>query len=61
MCIRDRFMSDWHTMIASWAQWATTVVLAWPDDIGRAEPDLDAVRGLIERRIARTATRPEDT
>ena len=56
-----RFMSDWHTMIASWAQWATTVVLAWPDDISRAEPDLDAIRGLIARRIARTATRPEDT
>jgi DNA-binding PadR family transcriptional regulator len=56
-----RFMSDWHTMIASWAQWATTVVLTWPDDISRAEPDLDAIRGLVERRIARTATRLEDT
>ena len=56
-----RFMSDWHTMIASWAQWATAVVLAWPDDISHAEPDLDAIRGLIARRIARTATRPEDT
>ena len=54
-------MSDWHTMIATWAQWATTVVLAWPDDISSAEPDLDAIRGLIERRIARTATRLEDT
>ena len=54
-------MSDWHTMIATWAQWATAVVLAWPDDISSAEPDLNAVRGLIERRIARTATRPEDT
>jgi hypothetical protein len=48
-------------MIASWAQWATTVVLAWPDDISRAEPDLDAIRGLVERRIARTATRREGT
>jgi len=48
-------------MIATWAQWATTVVLAWPDDISRAEPDLDAIRGLIARRIARAATRPEDT
>ena len=54
-------MSDWHTMIATWAQWATTVVLAWPDDISRAEPDLDAIRRLVARRIARTATRPEDT
>jgi len=54
-------MSDWHTMIASWAQLATTVVLAWPDDISRAEPDLDAIRGLLARRIARTATRLEDT
>jgi len=39
----------------------TTVVLAWPDDISRAEPDLDAVRGIVARRIARTATRLEDT
>ena len=38
-------------MIASWAQWATTVVLAWPDDISRAEPDLDVIRGLVARRI----------
>ena len=47
-------------MIASWAQWATTVVLTWPEDISRAEPDLDAIRSLVERRIARTATRLED-
>ena len=56
-----RFMSDWHTMIASWARWATTVVEPWPDDISLAEPDLDAIRELVARRIARTATRLEDT
>ena len=55
-----RFMSDWHTMIASWARWATTVVEPWPDDISRAEPDLDAIRDLVTRRIARTAA-PGDT
>jgi PadR family transcriptional regulator AphA len=55
-----RFMSDWHTMIASWARWATTVVEPWPDDISCAEPDLDAIRDLVTRRIARTAA-PGDT
>jgi hypothetical protein len=50
-----RFMSDWHTMIASWARWATTVVEPWPDDISCAEPDLDAIRDLVTRRIAHTA------
>ena len=57
----EELLDDWHTMFATWARWATTVVLAWPDDISRAEPDLDAIRDLIARRIARTATRPEDT
>ena len=55
-----RFMSDWHTMIASWARWATSVVESWPDDISRAEPDLDAIRDLVAGRIARTAE-PRDT
>ena len=53
-------MSDWHTMIASWARWATAVVEPWPDDISGAEPDLDAIRDLVARRIARTAA-PGDT
>jgi DNA-binding PadR family transcriptional regulator len=56
-----RFMSDWHTMIAAWARWATTVVATWPDDISRAEPDLDAIRDLVARRIARSAAPRDET
>lgn len=56
-----RFMNDLHTMIGTWAQWATTVAATWPDDINSAEPDLDAIRDLITRRMARTATPSENT
>lgn len=37
-----RFLTDYYLMVARWAQWATGVVEAWPDDVRRAEIDLDA-------------------
>ena len=36
-------------MIADWAEWATTVVDEWPDDVAEAQPDLAA----LERQAAR--------
>ncbi|MEW6153244.1 MAG: PadR family transcriptional regulator [Actinomycetota bacterium] len=34
-----RFLNDFYVTVAQWAQWAATVVDAWPDDPGQAVAD----------------------
>jgi DNA-binding PadR family transcriptional regulator len=37
-----RFLTDFYAMVAGWAEWATSVVEAWPDDPRAADLDVDA-------------------
>jgi DNA-binding PadR family transcriptional regulator len=34
-----RFLTDFYLMVASWVEWATTMVQDWPDDLSDAEVD----------------------
>jgi len=34
-----QFLVEFHLMIERWADWATEIVEAWPDDVTAAEPD----------------------
>jgi DNA-binding PadR family transcriptional regulator len=34
-----RFLADFADMVGRWAEWATDVVRAWPEDLHAAEPD----------------------
>ena len=38
-----RFLDDIEQAVDRWATWAIGVVEAWPDDLGQAEPDRDAL------------------
>jgi DNA-binding PadR family transcriptional regulator len=44
-----QFLDDLLAFVADWADWATATVEAWPDDLGDATPDLDALRGQSQR------------
>lgn len=49
--LNGRFLADFATLVASWADWATDVVDAWPEDISRAEPDWAALEDIAEREL----------
>lgn len=54
LTLMGRFMVDFVDMVGAWAEWATTVIEAWPDDLRRAEPEWSvweevARRGLSEQ------------
>ncbi len=34
-----QFLVDFHLMVERWAEWATTIVETWPDDVTAAHPD----------------------
>jgi DNA-binding PadR family transcriptional regulator len=42
-----RFLTSYYTMVAEWAQWATSVVQSWPDDPMDAEPDPEVLRDIV--------------
>ena len=44
-----QFLDDYLAFVAEWAEWAAATVEAWPEDITRADPDLDALRGQSRR------------
>jgi DNA-binding PadR family transcriptional regulator len=47
-----QFLSELLLTVERWAEWAQTVVEAWPDDITQAEPDWATLRAQ-ERALAR--------
>lgn len=49
-----RFLTDHYLMVAQWAQWASTVVEAWPDDLDEARVDPRQAADTVRR--ARSAT-----
>jgi DNA-binding PadR family transcriptional regulator len=44
-----RFLTDYYRLVAEWADWATAIVEAWPDDPAGAEPDLVAMADTVHR------------
>ena len=44
-----RFLADYAEMGPSWADWATDIVTAWPDDPHAAEPDWPEYAEIAER------------
>ena len=48
-----RFLVDFYDLVERWAGWATDVVEQWPEDPGRAEPNLDVVRSIVAAADAR--------
>jgi hypothetical protein len=44
-----RFLLDFYEMVYRWAQWASTVVAAWPDDVEGAEPEWSVLDTIILR------------
>ncbi|MGH9033506.1 MAG: PadR family transcriptional regulator [Acidimicrobiia bacterium] len=45
--LAGRFHTDFYAMVAHWAQWATAVVEAWPDDPRDAVPDRAAMEEAV--------------
>ena len=44
-----RFMSDFAFMTHQWSRWALTVVRDWPEDVGHAEADREALGVIVAR------------
>jgi PadR family transcriptional regulator, regulatory protein AphA len=42
-----RFLTDFYAMVAHWAEWATDIVEAWPDDVRQAVPDRAAMEEAV--------------
>ena len=53
-----RFLTSYYTMVAEWAEWATSVVRTWPENPTEAEPEPEVIREIVraaEALEARTA------
>ena len=44
-----RFLTDFYELVASWSDWATEMVEAWPEKIGEATLDRDALAEAVQR------------
>lgn len=49
LVLAGRFLADFEEMVLDWAEWAESVVATWPDDITKATPDVETLRGMAER------------
>ena len=52
------FMSDFARLVGDWAEWAESVVAAWPSDLSKARPNMTALAGLVDKDRAHV-TAPE--
>ena len=55
-----QFLVDFNAMVLQWAEWATTLVQAWPDDLTQAEPDRETLENMVrgnEKEIQRASDR----
>jgi DNA-binding PadR family transcriptional regulator len=62
LTLAGEFLFRFAEMVEAWAAWATDVVEGWPDEPGRAEPDLSVFerhvrRGRRQSRASRTTPR----
>ena len=46
------FLNDFIHLVGAWADWATSVVETWPDDVRDAEPDWAALRRMADESVA---------
>ncbi|MGW1770873.1 PadR family transcriptional regulator [Streptomyces sp. NPDC002104] len=44
-----RFLTDYYRLVATWAEWATTVVEQWPDEPAEAVPDPGELAEILRR------------
>lgn len=47
LLLAGQFLGEFNAMVHRWAEWATTVVEAWPDDITSAEPDRETLERMV--------------
>ena len=52
--LTSRFLTDFYALVGDWAHWASQIVETWPDEPGRAQPDLTVIEETV-RRAAATA------
>ena len=55
LILAGRFLEEVAGAVERWADWATTTVEGWPEDVRAAEPDLEALEAMAteaERRAA---------
>ena len=52
-----QFLEEFDIMVERWTEWAAGVVASWPDDITKAEPELDTLEAQALRSEARPARR----
>jgi PadR family transcriptional regulator AphA len=45
--LSGRFLTDYYAFVSQWAEWATAVVEAWPDDVTEAPFDLEVARDAV--------------
>jgi DNA-binding PadR family transcriptional regulator len=56
LILTGRFLEEVSLGVERWADWATSVVEQWPDDIREAEPDWAALRELADSTRRRRGT-----
>jgi hypothetical protein len=47
------FFEEMIDAVDRWAGWATATVQGWPEDLSRAEPDLEALEAMAAKSEAR--------
>ena len=52
-----RFLTDFADMVRAWADWATTIVSAWPEQPAGAEPDWTTIEEVASRPLPRSPVR----
>jgi PadR family transcriptional regulator, regulatory protein AphA len=53
------FLTDYYAMVAAWADWATNLVEAWPDDPAQAKPDVRETRRIVSRALWSESAAPK--
>jgi DNA-binding PadR family transcriptional regulator len=51
------FMSDFARLVGEWAEWAESVVAAWPSDLSKARLDMTALAALVDKDRAHVEAR----
>jgi DNA-binding PadR family transcriptional regulator len=47
--LTSRFLTDFYLLVGGWAQWASTVVATWPEDLRQAKVDPEVIAETIHR------------
>ncbi|MGH9895095.1 MAG: hypothetical protein ACREA0_24555, partial [bacterium] len=43
----SRFLLDFYRVVHAWAEWGEQTVMAWPDDLRGAQPDLTVLEDVV--------------